>query len=238
MPGSEHPGSGAAPHGWISSRPSGRARRLDVLAPQPALRGIRHLITRRADKLDPARPCSRASPCGGARASCWSFPVSSRDHLGTCRSWRDASRADHRDRPPRKPPLATERWRLVGNCSAGRPSSRTSAQGIGPEHDARVARLDRSDHRTQPSRSQSMLRARRLMCGSDWPVSRLNGDYAKVWRETVAAITVVRRDAAARRILETRRPPLPHRRGAVRRVTTPERPVVALMTRRSQRSRI
>ena len=40
------------------------------------------------------------------------------------------------------------------------------------------------------------------MCGSDWPVSLLNGDYAKVWHETVAAITVVAGDAAARRILE------------------------------------
>ena len=42
----------------------------------------------------------------------------------------------------------------------------------------------------------------RLMCGSDWPVSLLNGDYATVWHETVAAITVVRGDAAARRASE------------------------------------
>ena len=40
------------------------------------------------------------------------------------------------------------------------------------------------------------------MCGSDWPVSLLNGDYAQVWHETVAAITDVAGDAAARRILE------------------------------------
>ena len=26
------------------------------------------------------------------------------------------------------------------------------------------------------------------MCGSDWPVALLNGDYAQVWRETTAAI--------------------------------------------------
>ena len=24
----------------------------------------------------------------------------------------------------------------------------------------------------------------RLLCGSDWPVALLNGDYARVWRET------------------------------------------------------
>jgi L-fuconolactonase len=42
----------------------------------------------------------------------------------------------------------------------------------------------------------------RLMCGSDWPVSLLNGDYAKVWSETVAAITAVAGDSDTRRILE------------------------------------
>jgi len=42
----------------------------------------------------------------------------------------------------------------------------------------------------------------RLMCGSDWPVSLLNGGYDKVWRETVAALTTVAGDAASRRILE------------------------------------
>jgi L-fuconolactonase len=31
----------------------------------------------------------------------------------------------------------------------------------------------------------------RLVCGSDWPVALLNGDYARVWRETTAAIDQV-----------------------------------------------
>ena len=30
--------------------------------------------------------------------------------------------------------------------------------------------------------------ADRLVCGSDWPVALLNGDYGKVWRETVRVI--------------------------------------------------
>jgi len=30
--------------------------------------------------------------------------------------------------------------------------------------------------------------ASRLVCGSDWPVALLNGDYQRVWRETAAAI--------------------------------------------------
>ena len=28
----------------------------------------------------------------------------------------------------------------------------------------------------------------RLLCGSDWPVALLNGDYGRVWRETVDAL--------------------------------------------------
>jgi L-fuconolactonase len=42
----------------------------------------------------------------------------------------------------------------------------------------------------------------RLVCGSDWPVALLNGDYATVWYETTEA---VRRAAGqdADRILST-----------------------------------
>ncbi|MDX6578607.1 MAG: L-fuconolactonase, partial [Gaiellales bacterium] len=28
----------------------------------------------------------------------------------------------------------------------------------------------------------------RLLCGSDWPVALLNGDYEKVWRETIGVL--------------------------------------------------
>jgi L-fuconolactonase len=42
----------------------------------------------------------------------------------------------------------------------------------------------------------------RLMCGSDWPVSLLNGDYEAVWQASLAAITQVAGEAGAGRILE------------------------------------
>ena len=42
----------------------------------------------------------------------------------------------------------------------------------------------------------------RLMWGSDWPYSLLNGDYGRVWRETVEIVTSVAGDDGARRILE------------------------------------
>ena len=38
----------------------------------------------------------------------------------------------------------------------------------------------------------------RLVCGSDWPVALLNGDYEKVWRETIRVVRDVAPDAAER----------------------------------------
>ena len=79
------------------------------------------------------------------------------------------------------------------------------------------------------------------MCGSDWPVSLLNGDYAKVWRETVAAITIVAGDAAARRILEdtpARLYGLAEATGAVSTTDHRSSPWSRSLTRRSRRSRI
>ena len=40
----------------------------------------------------------------------------------------------------------------------------------------------------------------RLVCGSDWPVALLNGDYAKVWRETIRVVEAVA-SADAERLL-------------------------------------
>jgi L-fuconolactonase len=38
----------------------------------------------------------------------------------------------------------------------------------------------------------------RLMCGSDWPVSLLNGDYDRVWETLVEALERVAPDSASR----------------------------------------
>ena len=37
---------------------------------------------------------------------------------------------------------------------------------------------------------------KRLVCGSDWPVALLNGDYEKVWRETIRVVHDVAPEAA------------------------------------------
>jgi L-fuconolactonase len=45
----------------------------------------------------------------------------------------------------------------------------------------------------------------RLMCGSDWPVALLNGDYDRVWGTLVEALELVAPDGASRILGETAR---------------------------------
>ena len=45
----------------------------------------------------------------------------------------------------------------------------------------------------------------RLMCGSDWPMSLLNGDYDRVWETLVEALERVAPDSAALILGETAR---------------------------------
>ena len=45
----------------------------------------------------------------------------------------------------------------------------------------------------------------RLMCGSDWPVALLNGDYDRVWGTLVETLERVAPDSASRILGETAR---------------------------------
>lgn len=66
-------------------------------------------------------------------------------------------------------------------------------------------RIERSDC----SPSQRAARERlvcgpdRLVCGSAWPLALLNGDYGKVWRETVRVIEDVALQDAERILART-----------------------------------
>jgi L-fuconolactonase len=46
-----------------------------------------------------------------------------------------------------------------------------------------------ADLRPYIDKTIELFGARRCMFGSDWPVALLAGDYAKVWRETNAALS-------------------------------------------------
>ena len=196
----------AAVTAWVDLRSRATAEaRLDVLAEQPALRGIRHLIHEehdphwilRTDVLESLAavaerglvlelPCVYPRHLGDLPKLAQRFPHLSIviDHLG-------------------KPPLGTERmgqWATTLRRAAELPNVCAKISGLNtmlatPAWTAR-------DLRPAIEVAVDCFGSGRLMCGSDWPVALLNGDYAQVWHGTVAATTDVAGDAAARRILE------------------------------------
>jgi L-fuconolactonase len=191
---------------WVDLFSPGRTRtRLDELASEPALRGIRHLIHEETDPHWILRGAILESlAVVEERGLVLELPVVFPHHLGDLPELAERFPAltiviDHLG----KPPLATERmgdWSVLLRGAAELPNVCAKVSGL----NTMLASRDwtGSDLEAAVEVAVDCFGPDRLMCGSDWPVSLLNGDYAKVWRETVAAITVVAGDAAARRILE------------------------------------
>jgi L-fuconolactonase len=178
---------------WVDLRSPARAlERLDELALQPKLRGIRHLIHDEADPhwilqdnvleslalLEQRRlilelPCVYPLHLGDVPELATRFPDLTIviDHLG-------------------KPPLAAgelggwaEALRAVavhGNAVA-KISGLNTALAASDWHAGDLAEA--------VGIALEAFGPSRLMCGSDWPVALLNGDYERVWRETVRVIS-------------------------------------------------
>jgi L-fuconolactonase len=101
-----------------------------------------------------------------------------------------------------KPPLGTPemcRWEELLRAAAEQPNVRAKVSGLNT-----VAPRDWSAVDLEPAVAVAVeaFGAKRLMCGSDWPVALLNGNYARVWRETTEAIERVA-GLAADEILDT-----------------------------------
>ena len=191
---------------WVDLTDPHRARaRLDRLGRRPKLRGIRHLIHEeddphwilRGDVLESIAlledrdlvlelVCVYPRHLGDVPALAQRFPDLTIviDHLG-------------------KPPLLTARmadWtRLVQHAAA---HGNVAAKISGLNTVLTSAGWTGSDMRDAVEVAVECFGPDRLMWGSDWPYSLLNGDYRKVWRETVEIVTTVAGDDSARRILE------------------------------------
>ncbi len=191
---------------WVDLLSPGRTRaRLDVLAREPALRGIRHLIHEEADPHWILRaPVLESLAVVEERGLVLELPCVFPRHLGDlpelARRFSGLTIViDHLG----KPPLGTERmgdWSELLRRAAELPNICAKVSGLNTM--LASSGWTGSDLQAAVEVAVDCVGPDRLMCGSDWPVSRLNGDYAKVWHETVAAITAVAGDAAARRILE------------------------------------
>lgn len=179
--------------GWVDLRsPTAAGRRLQELSQEPKLRGIRHLIHEEDDPhwiLQPAvleslalleerglvleLPCVFPRHLGDVPTLAEQFPKLDIviDHLG-------------------KPPLGTERmaeWAALLRAAADHANVRAKVSGLNTQlaHENWSA----DDLLAPVATAIDYFGPARLLCGSDWPVSLLNGSYGKVWQETVTVVS-------------------------------------------------
>jgi L-fuconolactonase len=178
---------------WVDLRSPVRAlERLDELALQPKLRGVRHLIH---DEPDPhwilqdevleslalleqrqlilELPCVYPRHLGDVPELATRFPDLTIviDHLG-------------------KPPLGTGEmhgWSEALRAAAAHGNAVAKISGLNTALAA--SDWDAGDLAEAVGVALAAFGPSRLMCGSDWPVALLNGDYERVWRETVRVIS-------------------------------------------------
>ena len=96
-----------------------------------------------------------------------------------------------------KPPLrGHEMGAWAAALHAAAPAQRL-CEDLRPEHDARSRRLGGATISADAvAVAFEAFGPERLVCGSDWPVALLNGDYEKVWRETIRVVRDVAPDSA------------------------------------------
>ena len=191
---------------WVDLTDPHRARaRLDRLARRPKFRGIRHLIHEEDDPHWILREnvlesialledrhlvlelvCVYPRHLGDVPELAQRFPDLTIviDHLG-------------------KPPLLSARmadWTTLVQRAAAHGNVAAKISGLNTVLTS--AGWTGSDMRDAVEVAVECFGPDRLMWGSDWPYSLLNGDYARVWRETVEIVTTVAGEDSARRILE------------------------------------
>ena len=167
------------------------AMRLAELRRRPKFRGIRHLIHDDPDPHWIMRPEVRAGlELLESTGIPLDLPVVYPDHLGDIEEL--AARypglrivIDHLGKP-RLGSGQMGHWEELLRAAAARTNVYAKVSGLntvapGPDWSA-------EDLEPAVRAAFDAFGASRLLCGSDWPVALLNGDYERVWRETTAAI--------------------------------------------------
>lgn len=199
----------AGRHGWIAAvtgwLPLDDARRaaarLDELGVHPAFRAVRHLIHNEDDPHWVLRPAVLESiALLEERGIVLELPVVFPRHFGDVPSLAERFPElqvviDHLG----KPPLGTAEmraWERDLRTAAACPNVCAKLSGLNTALDRADWRLD--DLLPACAAAFDAFGPARLMCGSDWPVALLNGDYDRVWDATRAiAETLAGADADA-----------------------------------------
>jgi L-fuconolactonase len=191
---------------WIDLRSPERAhRRLAELCRQPKLRGFRHLIH---DEPDP-HWILRDDVCEGLalleqRRLILELPCVFPRHLGdvpvlAARFPGMTIVIDHLAKPPLRS-AAMAAWADELRAAAAHPNVAAKISGL---NTALAGEWSGDDLREAVEVAIGAFGPDRLVCGSDWPVALLNGDYETVWRETIRAIEDVAPEHAEQLLAQT-----------------------------------
>lgn len=197
----------ASRHDWIGGvvawvpldAPARAGERLDELAAEPKLRGIRHLIHQEDDPHWILRPAVlEGIALLEQRGLVLELPCVFPDHLGDVpdlaqRFPRLAIVIDHLGKPPLGTP-ELDRW--AAQLRAAAASANVAAKVSGLNTVLPAGSWDARDLQPAVEVAYECFGPDRLLCGSDWPVALLNGSYEQVWAETVRAVEAVAGDAA------------------------------------------
>ncbi|MGZ4337704.1 MAG: amidohydrolase family protein, partial [Gaiellaceae bacterium] len=191
---------------WCRLDDRRRAReRLAELARRPKLRGIRHVIHHEPDphwimqsSVQPALTMLENMQL------VLELPAVYPDHLGDVPELARRHPGleiviDHLG----KPPLGTagmKKWEELLRVAAEQPNVYAKISGLNTV--APAGTWSGADLEPAVRVAFDALGPDRLVCGSDWPVALLNGDYERVWRDTTTAIELVA-GPAAEQILTT-----------------------------------
>jgi len=170
---------------WVSLADPGRcAGRLDELP--PVVRGVRHLIHDEADPHWILRPSVLESlRLLEERGLVLELPVVWPRHLGDVPRLAQTFPGltiviDHLGKPPLDGDL--DDWARALDEAAAYPNVAAKVSGL----NTATARDDWSAELFAGSFASAVAAfgRERLVCGSDWPYALLNGDHARIWRET------------------------------------------------------
>jgi len=185
---------------WVSLEDPDRARRrLDELERSPKLRAVRHLSHNEPDHWLLRAPVLESIAMVDERELILEVPVVFPRHFDDVVSLAERFPRlriviDHLGKPPLGSPQMA-RWESELRDAAEHSNVLAKVSGLNTA--LNWAEWSVEDLRPAVEIALDCFGPERLMCGSDWPVALLNGDYDRVWQVTAEAIAAAAPNAAS-----------------------------------------
>ena len=185
---------------WVSLEDPDRAtRRLDELERSPKLRAVRHLSHNEPDHWLLRAPVLESIAMLDERELILEVPVVFPRHFDDVVSLAERFPRlriviDHLGKPPLGSPRMA-RWERELRDAAEHPNVLAKVSGLNTA--LNWAGWSVEDLRPAVDVALDCFGPERLMCGSDWPVALLNGDYDRVWQATAEALAAAAPNASS-----------------------------------------